>query len=190
MTIKAAVFASGTGSNFEAIMEATDLKCKITLLVCDKPGALVIDKAASYDIPTLVFNPKEYSSKSEYEKMIHRQLQHQGISWIFLAGYMRLIGNTLLDEYESKILNIHPSLLPFFPGKDAIGQAYDAGARETGVSIHFVDAGMDTGPVIAQESVMIEENDTIEKLKERIQKVEHHLYPKVINQVVSNKVRE
>ncbi|MFD1334740.1 phosphoribosylglycinamide formyltransferase [Oceanobacillus iheyensis] len=189
MTIKAAVFASGAGSNFEAIMEANNLKCKISLLLCDKPGALVIDKAARYGIPTLVFNPKEYGSKSEYEEMIHRHLQHYGISWIFLAGYMRLIGDTLLNEYESKILNIHPSLLPFFPGKDAIGQAYDAGARETGVSIHYVDAGMDTGPVIAQESVMIEENDTKEKLKERIQKVEHQLYPTVINQVLSNKVR-
>lgn len=190
MNIKAAVFATGAGTNFEAMMETDNLDCDISLLVCDKPGAAVIEKAEKYHIPTLVFSPKEFSSKAVYEQMIYERLKQEEITWIFLAGYMRLIGTTLLEHYEGKIVNIHPSLLPQFPGKDAIGQAFEAKVKETGVTIHFVDAGMDTGPIIAKESVPIEENDTKETLQKRIQIVEHQLYPKIINQIVRNKLGE
>lgn len=182
-TIKAAVFASGTGSNFEAIVKES-LPCEIALLICDRPGAKVIEKAEKYNIPTFVFNPKDYTSKEEFEKVLVAKLQEVNITWIFLAGYMRIVGSTLLGAYEGKIVNIHPSLLPDFPGKDAIGDAFRAGVKKTGVTVHYIDEGIDTGPIIAQEEVEVEEGDTLESIEQKIHKVEHELYPRVIREIV------
>jgi phosphoribosylglycinamide formyltransferase 1 len=183
MMKKIAVFASGSGSNFQALVDAVHagtLQAELALLVCDKPEAKVIERAKQEGIPTFVFSAKSYSSKKEYEEDILAQLQKLEIKWLILAGYMRLIGETLLQAYEGKIVNIHPSLLPAFPGLDAIGQAFQEKVKITGVTVHFVDEGMDTGPIIAQEAVVIEENDTYESLQKKIQKVEHSLYPKTI----------
>lgn len=182
--VRVAVFASGTGSNFEAIMEYTDLACEVVLLICDKPGAKVIEKAESYDVQTFVLNPAEYESKADYEGEILQLLKTSGVEWIFLAGYMRIVGPTLLNEYAGKIVNIHPSLLPAFPGKNAIGKAIQAGVPVTGVTVHYVDEGVDTGPIIAQEQVDVLPEDTEDTLKLRIHKVEHSLYPRVINELV------
>ena len=182
--INAAVFASGTGSNFEAIMEAGDLSCDIVLLICDKPGATVIQKAEKYQVPTFVFSPKDYASKEEYEEDLVKKLKEVNISWVFLAGYMRIVGSTLLQAFEGRIINIHPSLLPSFPGKDAIDQAYLAGVKTTGVTVHYIDAGIDTGPIIAQEKVEVQENETLESLEKKIHHVEHQLYPEVIREIV------
>jgi phosphoribosylglycinamide formyltransferase-1 len=184
--VKAAVFASGTGSNFEAIMKHSDLPCDIALLVCDKPQAKVIEKAQTLGIEAFVFDTKKFAQRAEYEAEIVQALKKHGIEWIFLAGYMRLIGETLLQAYEGRIINIHPSLLPLYPGLDAIGQAFEAGAAETGVTIHFVDEGMDTGPIISQETVPILENDTKAVLQKRIQEAEHRLYPEVIKQLLKS----
>lgn len=182
--VKVAVFASGTGSNFEAIMNVSDLPCDVALLVCDKPNAVVIKKAENAGIETFVFEAKKYEQKADYEAEIVSELQRRDIEWIFLAGYMRLAGTTLLQAYEGKIINIHPSLLPAFPGKDAIGQAFEAGLEETGVTVHFIDEGMDTGPIIKQEVVPVLRDDTKETLQIRIQEVEHRLYPLVIKELL------
>ncbi|TLS34974.1 phosphoribosylglycinamide formyltransferase [Pseudalkalibacillus caeni] len=185
---KVAVFASGSGSNFEAIAEAVgrgDLKAEIELLVCDKPKAKAIERAAGFNIPAFVFQPKDYDSKVAYEKEILGELKRREVDFIVLAGYMRLIGETLLSAYEGRIVNIHPSLLPAFPGKDAIGQAFDAGVKVTGVTIHFVDEGMDTGPIIDQEAVAIDREDTREQLQKKIQAVEHSLYPKTLAKLLT-----
>lgn len=188
--VRAAVFASGSGTNFQAIIERTDLPCEVSLLICDKPGAPVIEKAKHAGVSVLSFNPKNYQSKSEYEEWLVDQLQAYEIDWIFLAGYMRLIGSTLLHAYEGRIINIHPSLLPKFPGLDAIGQALENKASVTGVTIHYVDEGMDTGPVIAQESISIYPNESRDSLTERIQNIEHELYPEVIKQLIKQSKRE
>src|SRR5690625_3691987 len=127
---RVAVFASGTGSNYEAIVQAKHLPCEIVLLVCDQPEALVLEKAKVHDTPTFVFNAAHYEDRATYERQIVEKLQALKVEWIFLAGYMRLIGSTLLDAYEGRIVNIHPSLLPNFPGLDAIGQALRAGVKE------------------------------------------------------------
>lgn len=185
--VRAAVFASGTGSNYEAIMESDNLPCDVVLLVCDQPRARVIEKAEMYHTPTYVFDPNDYKNKAAYEQEIARKLEDARIEWIFLAGYMRIIGSTLLKKYEGKIVNIHPSLLPKFPGKDAIGQAMRARVDRTGVTIHYVDEGIDTGPIIAQESVTVAKEDTEETLQRKIQAVEHDLYPRVIHKLLSEK---
>ncbi|MFD1065560.1 phosphoribosylglycinamide formyltransferase [Oceanobacillus locisalsi] len=190
MKQRACVFASGTGSNFDAMMQDKKNAGSIVLLVCDKPGAAVIKKAQDYGIETLVLEPKRYATKQEYEAVIIEKLQFLEADWIFLAGYMRLIGETLLSQYEGRIVNIHPSLLPAFPGKDAVGQAYRSGVSKTGVTVHYVDEGMDTGPIIAQEEINRIPGETEEQLKMRIQAVEHRLYPNVINQLMQNVTEE
>ncbi|MCA0970612.1 phosphoribosylglycinamide formyltransferase [Halobacillus litoralis] len=181
--MKLAVFASGTGSNFDAIMKAVKngtLEADVSLLVCDKIEASVVKKAQQHLIDTVVFNPKCYESKAAYEEVLLKDLQSRGIDYVILAGFMRLIGPTLLEAYEHRIVNIHPSLLPAFPGKDAIGQALEKNVKVTGVTVHFVDNGMDTGPIIDQEAVRVEEGDTREAVQKKIQQVEHKLYPRVI----------
>jgi phosphoribosylglycinamide formyltransferase 1 len=185
-SIKVCVFASGTGSNFQAIMETESLACEIVLLVCDRPGAPVIDKAKQKQIPVHVFDPTSYPSKQAYEEELITILREREVTWIFLAGYMRIIGAHLLQAYYGRIVNIHPSLLPKFPGKDAIGQAYRAKVNKTGVTVHYIDEGIDTGPIIAQQEVKIYPTDSLKTLTNRIQKVEHQLYPKVINQLIQN----
>ncbi|ASK61176.1 phosphoribosylglycinamide formyltransferase [Virgibacillus phasianinus] len=186
--IKAAVFASGTGSNFQAIIEANqdkELGCEIVLLVCDKPGAKVVDKATDFGVPTCAVDPKSFSSKEAYEKEVVAKLHEADVTYIFLAGYMRIVGPTLLRAYDGAIINIHPSLLPAFPGLDAIGQAFRAHVHTTGVTIHYIDEGVDTGPIIDQEALEILPSDTEETLKQRIQEIEHRLYPKVIKHVLN-----
>ena len=185
---KIAVFASGSGSNFQAIADAVfsgEISADISLLICDKPGAYVLERARVAEIPSFVFNPKDFPSKADFEQEILLLLKNRNIDLIVLAGYMRLIGPTLLNEYKGRIVNIHPSLLPDFPGKDAVGQALAAGVKWTGVTIHYVDEGMDTGPVIVQERVRIEEDDTKESLQWKIQTKEHKLYPSILQMLLT-----
>ncbi|MGM0523919.1 MAG: phosphoribosylglycinamide formyltransferase [Bacillota bacterium] len=182
-----AVFASGTGSNFDAIQQAIEegtLDAAITLVVSDVPTSAVIDKAKQKGLKTFVFNPQSYPDKREFEIEIVDALQKAKADFIILAGYMRLVGPTLLHAYEGKIVNIHPSLLPSFKGLDAIGQAFDAGVKITGVTIHYVDEGMDTGRIIAQEAVKIEETYKRDDLQHAIQVVEHRLYPATIQSLL------
>ncbi|GER68015.1 phosphoribosylglycinamide formyltransferase [Weizmannia acidilactici] len=183
---KIAVFASGSGTNFQAIADAAkngEIDASVELMVCDREGAKVIKRAAKENIPAFVFNPKAYPDKQAYEQEILVLLQKKEIEWIVLAGYMRLIGSVILDAYPQKIVNIHPSLLPAFPGKDAIGQAFAAGVKVTGVTVHYVDEGMDTGPIIAQAAVPVLDGDTPETLAARIHETEHVLYPNVLKKL-------
>lgn len=190
---KLAIFASGSGSNFEAIVQAVQdgrlAGVEVALLVCDKPGAKVLERAERLGIDAFVFQPKEYADKAAFEREIVAQLQKRDISLVVLAGYMRLVGDTLLSSYEGKIINLHPSLLPAFPGKDAIGQALAYGVKITGVTVHLVDAGLDTGPIIAQIPVAVQEADTVETLAARIHAVEHELLVKVIGYLAEERVK-
>lgn len=175
---KIAVFASGSGSNFAAIEQACkqqELNAEIVLLVTDRPESLVVERAEKAGIPVAAFRPKEFDTKTQYEDTILSALRESGAEWLILAGYMRLIGSTLLSAYPSRIINIHPSLLPSFPGKDAIGQAVAHGVKVTGVTVHYVDEGMDTGPIIAQRAVDVVDGD-VDQTAEAIHAVEHDLY--------------
>lgn len=189
--MRIAVFASGNGSNFQAIVDAVqsgELPVEIALLVCDKPQAKVVARAEAAGVPTYTFRPKDYPSRQAYEQEIKRRLDAERIDLVVLAGYMRLITETLVKPYYGKMINIHPSLLPAFAGLDAIGQAFAHGVKVTGVSVHFVDGGMDTGPIIAQEALPIWEDDTIASLTARIQNIEHRLYPQVIRLIGEGRV--
>ena len=180
---RVAVFASGTGTNFDAIMNNSERGFDVVMLICDKPKAHVIGKAARYGVETVILEQGTFPSKVDYEKEILGKLKRANIEWIVLAGYMRIVGETLLEAYSGRIVNVHPSLLPSFPGKDAVGQALDKGVKVSGVTIHLVDEGVDTGPIIAQEPVTVFPNDSNESLQKRIQQVEHVLYTKIINEL-------
>ena len=178
---KIVVFASGSGSNFQAIVEQLHPKrCEVALLVCDKDGAYCLERAKHFEIPTVVFSPKDYLSKTEFEEVICEKLSQIEPDLIVLAGYMRIIGKTLLDAYEGKIVNIHPALLPAFPGRDGITDALNYGVKVMGVTVHYVDAGIDTGKIIDQLSFKRSDEETKEEIINRIHALEHELYPKVI----------
>lgn len=184
---KFAVFASGSGTNFQAINDAVQeekLPGEAVLVVTDKPGALIVERAEKAGIEVLAIKPAGFPSKAVYEQLILEKLRELDVEWIVLAGYMRLIGDVLLAAFPNRIINIHPSLLPAFPGKDAIGQAMDHGVKVTGVTVHYVDAGMDTGTIIAQQAVEVVEGNRAQT-EERIHAVEHALYPKALQQLFS-----
>lgn len=187
-----AIFASGNGSNFQAIVERAQQEKwpqPVSLLICDQPKAKALQRAEKFNIPSQVIDFKQFSSKVAYEKKILTYLKQYQIEWIVLAGYMRLIGPTILDEYEGRIVNIHPSLLPAFPGLNAVEKAFTYPVKISGVTVHFVDEGMDTGPIIAQEAVSIEEHDTLESFETKIHQVEHRLYPEVVLQLIQGKIQ-
>lgn len=188
MTRRLAVFASGNGTNFQAICDAAacgNVPADIVLLVCDQPGAGVIARAEKAGVETLVVNRKSFPSKQAFEASIVEACRSSRAEWIILAGYMRLLGKTMLEAYPHKIVNIHPALLPSFTGLDAIGQAFRKGVKITGITVHYVDEGMDSGPIIAQKAVPVEPGDTLETLEARIHACEHVLYPQTIAQLLA-----
>lgn len=185
--MKLAIFASGNGSNFQAIAEAVKVgtvDAEIILLFCDKKEAQVVQRARTLSIPVISFSPKDFESKAMYEAEILHLLEEAQVDLVVLAGYMRIIGPTLLEVFSNRMLNIHPSLLPYFPGLHGIRDAFNANVSETGVTIHYVDDGVDTGPIIAQEKVTIEATDTLASLEEKIHNLEHQLFPSVLAKLI------
>lgn len=189
--LRIAVFASGQGSNFQALADAAlagKLDGSIELLVCDKPAAPVVERARRAGIDTWLFNPKDYASREQYEQEILAELTRRGIELIVLAGYMRILTPVLVEPFYGRMVNIHPSLLPAFPGVKAIRQAIDYGVKLTGVTVHFVDGGMDSGPIIAQRHVEIADDDDEASLAERIHAAEQALLPWVVQMIAAGRV--
>ncbi len=182
-----ALFASGNGTNFEAIVSACergDLDARVVLLVCDRPDARVVGRAAAHGVETFAFAPKAYVSKADYEREVVRRLNAAGVEWIFLAGYMRIVGEVLLAAYGGRIVNVHPSLLPAFRGAHAIEQALAYGVKVFGVTIHYVDASLDGGRIIAQRAFPYE-GDSVEELERLVHAVEHPLYVETIARLLA-----
>ncbi|MEW6001684.1 MAG: phosphoribosylglycinamide formyltransferase [Nitrospirota bacterium] len=181
--LKLGVLASGRGSNFQSIIDAIDsgkLKAEIALLVTDNPSAFAIERAKRHGIEYLVLNPKEFDSKDEFFEKIARELKKRNVALVILAGFMRIVRKPLIEAFPFRIMNIHPALLPAFPGSHGQRQALEYGVRISGCTVHFVDEGIDTGPIIIQAAVPVLENDTEETLSERILKFEHRIYPEAI----------
>lgn len=183
--LKIAVLGSGKGSNFRAILNAAmagQLKIQPVLAASDNADAGLLTLADNLGVATRVIREEKFRTRlsEETERLLVEDLRHSGAELIVLAGYMRLVKAPLLEAFPRKIVNIHPSLLPAFPGLEAWRQALAAGVEKTGCTVHFVDAGMDTGEIIAQSEVPILPGDTPETLHARIQEAEHRLYPEVI----------
>ena len=181
-----AVFASGTGTNFVAIAKACAegrIPADVAIMVCDKPGAAVIERARELGVETFVFDPHAYASKADFEKEIVALLDARKVDLVCLAGYMRIVGETLLAAYEGKIINIHPSLLPAFRGAHAVEQAVAYGVKVYGISIHWVNDELDGGRIIAQRAFPYEGSDP-EEVHRIGQKIEHELYVETINKLL------
>lgn len=177
------ILASGRGSNFQSIIDSIAsgfLKANIAVLITDNSDAYAIERARKHNIDSLVLKPRDFTNKDAYYAHIARELKERGVELVVLAGFMRVIGKALIDQYKNKIMNIHPALLPSFPGLHGQKQAVDYGVRISGCTVHFVDEGMDTGPVIIQAAVPAYHDDTEETLSERILKQEHKIFPYAI----------
>lgn len=185
---KIAIFASGSGSNFENIMTQIEQgllpNIEVTALYTDQLTASCIERARQFKLDVHINELKNFDSKEDYERKILEWLTAEKVEWIILAGYMKLIGTEMLNAYNGRILNIHPSLLPKYKGKDAVGQALASEDDITGTTVHYVDSGMDTGEIIEQRQCPIYPTDSKEELEERIKKLEHELYPKVIADII------
>ena len=182
-----AVFASGTGTNFEAIVTACErgqIPAEVAVLVCDKPAAAVVERAARHGVEAFVFQPKSFPSKADMENAIADELDKHGIDWVCLAGYMRIITDTLLSRYGGRIINIHPSLLPAFPGARAVEQALSYGVKVYGVTIHYVNNELDGGRIIAQRAFDYKGSDP-DELEAMVHAVEHPLYVETIGELIA-----
>lgn len=183
-----AIFASGTGSNFEAIVTACqrgELDAQAVLLVCDKPQAAVVEKAHRLGVECFAFNPKQYNSKEEYERIIVELLDSHSVELVCLAGYMRIVGSVLLEAYGGRIINIHPSLLPAFAGARAVEQAVEYGVKVFGITIHWVDHTLDGGKIIAQRAFEYDGSDS-EEVHRIGQQIEHKMYVETIKKILDN----
>ncbi len=185
------VLASGSGSNFQSIVnniESGYLNARVAVLISDKPDAYAIERAKKHNIEHLVLNPKDFPDKDAYYSHIAKELKRRGVELVILAGFMRVVGKALIDEYRNRIMNIHPALLPSFPGLHGQKQAADYSVKISGCTVHFVDEGMDTGPIIIQAAVPAYHDDTEETLGKRILKQEHKIFPYAIKLYSEGKI--
>jgi len=182
------VLISGRGSNLQALIDAIargELRARIAVVISNRPGAPGLVRAEAGGIETVVLDHRTFSSRDAFDRAIAMALLDRGVRLVCLAGFMRLVGTPLLDAFPNAILNIHPSLLPAFPGLDAIGQAIAARVTITGVTVHLVDETLDGGPIVAQEAVPVLPSDTEETLAARIHAVEHRLLPAVVRALLA-----
>lgn len=185
------LMASGTGSNVQALIDAVNhgqIQAEIVGVISDQPQAAVIQKAQSAGIESFISQPKDYNSRKDWEQSILDFCQARSSDLILLAGFMRILSADFLQHYPQQVINIHPSLLPAFPGRQGIKDAYDYGVKITGVTIHYVDDGIDMGPIIAQESLKIDPNWDLAQLESHIHQIEHQLYPATIEKLIQEKL--
>jgi len=190
--INVGVLISGRGSNLQAIIDASekgDIPAKVAVVISDQPDAYGLERARKHNIPVAVFEPKRFADKNTYELEIIKTLKHYGVDLVCLAGYLRIVGPVLLEHFRGKMLNIHPALLPSFPGLHVQKAALDHGVKVSGATVHFVDEGCDTGPIIVQAAVPVLEDDTEETLSARILEQEHKLYPRAIKLFAEKKLK-
>ena len=189
---KLAVLVSGRGSNLQAIIDSIDreeLDAHLSIVISNTKDAIALKRAEKHGIKTIFIDPSNYLSSKEYDKALVLKLKEFSVDLICLAGYMRILGEEVIQTFEKKIINIHPSLLPAFPGMNAQKQAINHGVKFSGCTVHFVDFGVDSGPIILQTVVPVYDNDDEKSLSKRILEQEHHLYPKAIKMIQENKIR-
>lgn len=188
---KIVVLASGSGTNLQALIDrfADDAAVEITAVASDQPDVGALERAERAGIETGVFQRGSYDSRVERDAAMAAWLGEHGAELVVLAGYMQLLDGTFLGVFPGRVINVHPALLPAFPGLDAIGQALRHGARVTGVTVHFVDEGVDTGPIIMQRSMPLEYTRPVEEIEADIHAIEHELLPQAVASIAAGKVR-
>lgn len=182
------MLASGNGSNLQALLDVVhgDHGVEVVVVISDKRDAFALERAAAADVPTAVFPIGDFADRGARDAAMAARLKESEVDLVVLAGYMALLTPEFTGAYFGRIINVHPSLLPKYPGLRAVEQALEAGDNQTGVTVHYVDEGVDTGPVIAQEMLGIAPEETVESLTERIHELEHRLLPEVVAQIAAS----
>jgi phosphoribosylglycinamide formyltransferase 1 len=190
-TFRLVVLASGNGSNLQAILDTLHGRdgVEVVGVGSDKPAARALERAGEAGVETAVFPREEYADRAERDAAMADWIESRGADLVVLAGYMQLLSPPFVERFRNRVVNVHPALLPSFPGLDAIGQALDAGVKTTGVTVHFVDEGVDTGPVIAQRQVPVPADRDRAALEEEIHATEHELYPEAIRMIARGEAR-
>ena len=186
------VLVSGSGSNLQSIIDNLHngpAGIEIAVVISDNPDAYGLERAADAGIATAVYPMHEYDSRAGHDIAMANKLEQRGVDLVVLAGYMLIVTTALMDRFPYRVINLHPSLLPAFPGGNPIEDTIAYGARVTGVTVHYVDEDTDTGPIILQEAIEIKYNDTVESLRGRIHEIEHRLLPRAIELIASGRVR-
>lgn len=181
--IRIGVLVSGSGSNLQSILDAcerSEIEGKVSVVISNVPGVYALERAVKKDVPTVVLSHSGFTDRESYDRELVRILKEHQVDLVALAGFMRVITPVFLKSFPGKVMNIHPALLPSFPGLGVRQKAIDYGVRFSGCTVHFVDDGVDTGPIIIQAVVPVYPDDTEEALKDRILKEEHKIYPKAI----------
>jgi len=189
--LRIGVLASGGGTNLQSIIDRCQddsLDAEIAVVICNNPAAGALERAAQAGIASRCINHRDFSSREDFDTAVVSALQESGVELVVLAGFMRIITQTFIDAFPDRVINIHPALLPSFPGLHVQQQAIDYGARFSGCSVHFVDGGVDTGPILIQAVVPVLQDDTAETLAARILEQEHRIYPRAIQLIAENRV--
>lgn len=189
---KLAIFVSGNGSNMQnIIIECHNgrIPAQVSLVVSDNPDAKAVTRASNYGVTVFAIDRKHFTEKAAFEAEIIRALDKYKADFIVLAGFMRILSPEFVQKYKGKIINIHPSLLPAFPGAHGIKDAFDAKVQETGVTVHFVEEAVDGGPVILQKKVQVTPEDTLETLEEKIHEVEYEIYPEALRKLLKREIK-
>ena len=184
--IRLGILASGNGSNFEYIIKSIQKKqinAEISILIVNNPNCLAVKKAIKYNIPYVIINHRDCNSRLEHDKLVMKKLEELSVELVVMAGWMRIVGEEIINKFNNRLINIHPSLLPSFKGIDAIEQAMDKRVTITGCTVHYVQKEVDSGSIIIQAAVPLKEKDSIETLKNRIQDMEHIILPLAIAKV-------
>lgn len=185
---RVAVLASGTGSNLQALLDDPSVGPRVALVVSDRPDAPALDRARARDVETLVLEPTEFPSREAHDDALVGTLHDRAIDVVVLAGYMRIVGREVVDAFRHRIVNVHPALLPSFPGVTAVADALAHGVRVTGVTVHLVDEQVDHGPILGQEAVEVFDGDTVASLTARLHEVEHRLLPAATEALLDGRV--
>ncbi len=189
MKTRVAVFVSGSGTNLQALIDAKIPSAEIVVVLCNKPKAYAIQRAGKHGIPLIVLSHRGYPTRRDYERELINRLEPFRIDLVVLAGFMRVLTPLFVSTYKNKIMNLHPAILPSFPGTHAIERAFNYGVKYTGCTVHFVDEGVDTGPIILQASVPILDDDNEDSLAERIHREEHRIYPEAVRLFSEGKLK-
>jgi phosphoribosylglycinamide formyltransferase-1 len=187
--IDIAVLASGSGTNLQALIDTPSVRPHIRLVVSDNPDAQALTRAEDHGIATSVVGWADHRNRDSFSVAIADIIEQSGAKGVVLAGFMRILARSFIDRFPERILNIHPSLLPAFPGSHAVETAIDHGVKVSGVTVHFVDEMVDHGPIVAQVPVAVRPGDTVQTLHRRIRVEEHRIYPEVVEAFVEGRLR-
>lgn len=180
------VLASGSGSNLGALLSQPDIKERVSVVISNNPNAKALQRAEKANVPALLINHREFSTRELFDQAIRDALVEHNVDWVVLAGFMRIVGENLLEAFPNRILNIHPALLPAYPGLHGQRQAVNGLAKISGCTVHLVDGGVDTGPILAQAALSVAADDDELTLSKRILGLEHQLYPAVLKSLLTD----